>query len=203
MKKNIETRQFKTKELRSWKTDDGQNVLEGYSVVFDSLSEDFGWGDHEVREKIAAGAFTEALKSSDCRALFNHKSDFVLGRESAGTLELTEDDTGLKSVIYLPDTQIARDLAVSIERGDIKEQSFSFIVEQDTWEDDREKKVSTRTIHKIKELIDISIVTYPAYTDTSVAKRSYEAAESGFFNIESETQAINNTEMTILTRNLK
>jgi HK97 family phage prohead protease len=106
----------------------------------------------------------------------------VLGRESAGTLTLTEDANGLRSVIDLPDTQLGRDLAISVERGDIREQSFCFTVAADRWEEDHDKKVITRTILEVKELIDISPVTYPAYPDTDIAKRSFEKhqrAETG------------------------
>jgi Escherichia/Staphylococcus phage prohead protease len=174
MKNKIERRIFKAQEFRVKKNDDGENILEGYSAVFDLASDNLGWGDWEVREFIAPGAFTEALKKSDCRALFNHDPNFVLGRESAKTLTLVQDERGLKSTIILPDTTVAKDLAVSVERGDIKEQSFAFIVLKDAWEEDRENKKSVRTILEIKELLDISPVTYPAYPDTDIAKRSFE-----------------------------
>lgn len=181
MKKQIERRIFKVQEFRVKKNDAGENILEGYSAVFDSPSEDMGWGDFEIREFIAPGAFTKALKNSDCRALFNHDPNFVLGRESAGTLELKQDEHGLKSTILLPDTSVARDLSVSVERGDIKEQSFAFVVAKDQWEEDREAKTAKRTIFEIGELFDISPVTYPAYPNTDIAKRSLEQfrSESG------------------------
>lgn len=174
MKKKIETRIYPVTEFRIKKNDDGADILEGYSAVFDSPSENMGWGDFEVREYIAPGAFTNALKKSDCRALFNHDPNFVLGRESAKTLTLVQDERGLKSTILLPDTTFAKDLAVSVERGDIKEQSFAFIVAKDQWEEDRDNKIATRTILEIKELFDVSPVTYPAYPDTDIAKRSFE-----------------------------
>jgi hypothetical protein len=174
MKNKRETRHFKVKEFRVKRSADGAAELEGYSAVFDKPSENLGWGDFEIREYIAPGAFTNVLKTSDCRAVFNHDPNFILGRESAKTLELTEDETGLRSVIYLPDTQYARDLAVSVERGDVREQSFCFTVIRDRWEEDQENKIATRTILEIGELIDISPVTYPAYPDTDIAKRSFE-----------------------------
>ena len=173
-KKQIE-RRFIKPEFRVKTNDDGQKVIEGYSAVFDSSSENLGWEDFEVREYIQKDAFTKALKGSDARALFNHDPNFVLGRESAKTLILKQDGRGLFSTIILPKTSFANDLAESIERGDIKEQSFGFIVGKDKWEEDREGKKATRTILEIKELIDISPVTYPAYPDTDIAKRSYNA----------------------------
>ena len=169
-----EKRTFKMTEFRSIPSEDGSITLEGYASVFNSPSENMGWGDWEMREYIAPGAFTESLKKSDCRALVNHENYPVLGRESAKTLLLTQDETGLKSTIKLPDTQFARDLAVSVDRGDINEMSFCFIVAKDTWETDSVNKIDKRTINEVKELLDVSVVTFPAYPDTSVAKRSLE-----------------------------
>lgn len=178
MKQEIEKRVFKMQEFRVKKNDSGESVLEGYSAVFGSQSDDMGWGDYEMREVISPGAFTNCLKNSDCRALFNHDPNFVLGRESAGTLTLEQDEHGLKSIIILPDTACARDLAVSVERGDIKEQSFAFTVAKEQWEEDREARKTTRIIVEFKELFDISPVTYPAYQDTDIAKRSFEKFKS-------------------------
>lgn len=178
MKNKQERRFFKMSEFRANRTDDGI-IFDGYSAVFDKPSENMGWGDFEVREYIAPGAFAGVLKSADCRALFNHNPDYVLGRQSAKTLELSEDKNGLKSVIHAPDTQFARDLAVSVERGDIREQSFCFVVGKEAWEEDYDNKIATRTIIEIKELIDVSIVTFPAYPDTDIAKRSLEQYRAG------------------------
>jgi HK97 family phage prohead protease len=146
----------------------GTKKITGYAAVFNSLSEDLGG----FREKINPGAFRSAIKKSDTVALFNHDSNIVLGRTSAGTLELKEDKTGLFMEIDPPDTQAARDLMVSIERGDIKQQSFGFIVKNDSWETVDGEEI--RTIGEVEELYDVSPVTYPAYPDTSVALRSLE-----------------------------
>lgn len=156
-------------ELRVKKTDDGKRTISGYAALFNSLSGNLGG----FVEKIAPGAFSEALKISDTRALFNHDANFVLGRQSAGTLRLKEDKIGLFMEVDLPDTQVARDLATSIDRGDITQQSFGFTVKRDSWED-IDKDVATRTLEEIGELFDVSPVVFPAYPDTSVAIRSLE-----------------------------
>ena len=169
-----ETRFFKIKELRSSKNDDGDTVIGRYSAVFESLSVDMGWSDWSFFEKIDSGAFTKALKNSDIRALFNHDPNFILGRESAGTLIVKVDDIGLDSDIILPNTTAGRDLDISMQRGDIREQSFSFIVGKQRWEEDEEKRVTTRTILEFEEILDLGPVTFPAYTDTDIAKRSLE-----------------------------
>ncbi len=65
----------------------GTGTLVGYAATFDSLSSDLGG----FKEKISRGAFKNTIKSDDVRALFNHDSNFVLGRTTAGTLKLSED----------------------------------------------------------------------------------------------------------------
>jgi uncharacterized protein len=184
--KQKETRCMAVKELRvaaAGTESGGIGTLEGYAAVFDSWSEDLGF----FREKIQKGAFANALKNSDCRALINHQPGQLLGRQSARTLRLSEDDKGLFMSVDLPDTQYARDLKVSVERGDITQQSFGFCVKTDVWVEDRETGKTERTIMEVDELFDVSPVTFPAYADTTVAKRSleqYRNAESrpGNFN---------------------
>lgn len=149
--------------------------LVGHAALFDSASQDLG-GFTEI---IARGAFAEAIPRSDIRALFNHDPNFVLGRKKAGTLNVREDELGLLTETSPPDVAWARDLLVSIERGDIDQMSFAFIVAKggDEWviTDDS----CTRTITKFEEIFDISPVTYPAYTDTSIAVRSREVWSAG------------------------
>ena len=163
-------RRFLTVQELRVKTDDDKMTLTGYAAVFDSLSENLGG----FREKIEPGAFKNSLAKSDCRALFNHDSNIVLGRQSAKTLRLKEDKTGLLMECDLPDTQFARDLMISVNRGDITQQSFGFTVKIDEWEENRETGEATRTLKEIDQLFDVSPVTFPAYPDTTVAKRSLE-----------------------------
>ena len=154
--------------------DDGVKRISGYAAVFDKWSEDLGW----FREKIAPGAFADALKKSDTVALFNHDSNLVLGRTSNGTLRLKEDEVGLHMEVDLPDTQAASDLYKLVERGDIKQQSFGFIVEENEWRYGKNGELDERTITRVSDLFDVSPVTYPAYPDTSVAKRSFDIQKS-------------------------
>ena len=173
MKTDIEKRVFRTEYRVTQKDKDEVPTIEGYSAVFNSDSEDMGF-----IERIAPGAFKKALKKSDVRSLFNHDPNFVLGRTKSGTLKLTEDETGLRMVTYPPDTQLIQDLvAAPIKRGDIDQQSFAFRVAKDTWED-LDKDIPKRTILEVEELLDVSVVTYPAYADTSAALRSLGEARS-------------------------
>lgn len=165
---------MKNKELRSF---EGSVQIEtrenepakiiGHAAVFDSESEKLGW----FREIIRPGAFDDVLKD-DVRALFNHDSNYVLGRTKSGTLSLEVDEKGLRYIISPPETSTAKDLMKSIERGDINQSSFGFIVDKDEWE--QRDGEEYRIIHKVKRLFDVSPVTFPAYPETDVAKRSHD-----------------------------
>lgn len=142
-------------------------VIRGHAAVFNQLSEDLGG----FREQIAPGAFTDAIKQDDVRALWNHNSDYVLGRNRSGTLTLAEDARGLAVEIDAPDTQWARDLLVSLKRGDVNQMSFGFSLRpngQDWAKDDSGQVV--RTLKRLR-LYDVSPVTYPAYPQTDVGVR--------------------------------
>ena len=161
---------FIPQEMRV-KADEGERKkIVGYAAKFNSLSEEM-WG---FREQIAPGAFTEALKKSDVRALFNHDPNYVLGRQSAGTVSLTEDDVGLFYEIDPPDTQWAGDVVSSIERGDIAESSFAFSMDGGVEEWDDSATPAIRTIKSVGNLYDVSPVTYPAYPEATTGVRSHK-----------------------------
>jgi uncharacterized protein len=163
-----EQRTFDVSELRIKREDEKRKIV-GHAAVFNVMG-DGGW----FREKIAPGAFASSINTDDVRALFNHDPNFVLGRNRAGTLKLSEDDRGLKIEIEPPDTQVARDLMVSLERGDISQMSFGFEVIKDSWERSTEgNNLDIRTLEKVR-LWDVSPVTFPFYKETDVAVRSHE-----------------------------
>jgi len=164
-----------TKERRSFsfeiKSDETEErKMSGHAAVFNEVTEIGGW----FREQIEPGAFKASAKKDDVRALFNHDENYVLGRSTSGTLKMKEDDKGLKVDIFPPDTQFARDLAVSIERGDISQMSFAFQVLEEEWIRGEEKELDLRKIKKVR-LYDVSPVTFPAYEGTDIAIRSHEA----------------------------
>lgn len=144
--------------------------IEGYAAVFDRLSLDMGF-----QERIAPGAFATALGGSDVRAMFNHDPNYVLGRQKAGTLTLTEDDTGLLMSVQPSDAQWVRDLVIAIERRDIDGMSFSFTTKRDHWA--KVDDMWVRTLLEIDELVDVGPVTFPAYPDTTVAARGLALAQ--------------------------
>jgi len=121
---------------------------------------------------IAAGAFADSLAQDDIRSLWNHDTNWVLGRTTNETLRLSEDETGLAVEIDPPDTQMGRDAVVSIRRGDVSQMSFAFAVLDQKWDID-ENEQYVRTLLRVK-LYEVSPVTFPAYPATSVAVRAGE-----------------------------
>lgn len=169
--KNVECRHFTTTfEKRGDGESEGRTIY-GYAAVFNRET-NMGW----YTEVIETGAFDEAINNSDCRALFNHDPDHLLARQSSNTLQLNIDKTGLAYEFVSPETSIGNDILVMIGRGDLKESSFAFTIEEQVWEETQTEDgwEYKRIIKKVKELFDIAPVTYPAYGDTSVAKRSFD-----------------------------
>lgn len=162
---NAELRAFTLDRIAVTRDADKPKIV-GHAAVFNTETPIGSW----FREKVAPGAFARAIKEDDVRALFNHDPNFVLGRNKAGTLRLAEDDVGLAVEIDPPDTQVARDLMTSMERGDISQMSFGFYVRKQEWLEDDKGNV-LRTLVEV-ELFDVSPVTYPAYPTTDVAVRS-------------------------------
>jgi HK97 family phage prohead protease len=149
---------FKTRE-------DGDDLfIEGYFAVFDSNYQIFDG----ATESIAPGAFTDEL-AADVRALVNHDDTLVLGRTRAGTLTLSEDTHGLYgSILVNRNDQDAMNAYARVQRGDVSQCSFGFRILEEDFED-RGAEVHW-TIKKVK-LYEVSICTFPAYTDTNVKAR--------------------------------
>ena len=165
--KQIEKRIFNLSEIKIEKRgDSNQPIISGHAAVFNQLTDIWRW-----RERIAPGAFTKTLKTSDTRALFNHDSNWILGRSTSGTLKMSEDDTGLAVEISPPDTQLIRDMVITpMERGDLNQMSFAFMVTDEVWEDKKDE-MPIRTIKEVDPLYDVSVVTFPAYPTTDAKIR--------------------------------
>ncbi len=152
----------------------GGHTLEGYAAIFGDMTDERMFGG-SFRERIAPGAFKRALRSGrDVVALYNHDANHLLGRLSNKTLALREDDKGLHMTLKLPDTTLGRDLFRLVERGDLRQMSFSFgtVPGGESWE--RVGKMPVRTLTDV-DLHDVSVVTTPAYPSTSVAAREFAA----------------------------
>lgn len=128
-------------------------------------------------EQIEKGAFNRALEEQhDVRFLVDHDPSRVLARTASGTLTLRSDKQGLAVEADIADTSVGRDLRVLLERGDVSQMSFGFIVTADEWKMQKDG-TELRTIKDL-DLFDVSAVTFPAYPQTDAAIRA-----AGYDNI--------------------
>lgn len=167
-----ETRQMRSiaSKFETRESEDGL-YIEGYFSVFNSIYE--LWPG--ATESVAPGAFANTL-GVDIRALIDHETRLVLGRNKSGTLELREDSHGLWGRIKInPNDQDAVNLYERVKRGDVDQCSFGFdIINEDT--EVRDDGSVHWTIREVK-LYEVSVVTFPAYTETSVSARKKDFEE--------------------------
>ena len=159
-------RDFKTKfTITRAEEDNAENVIEGYFALYEQETELFP----NTYEIISRGAFDNTIKN-DVRALWNHNTQYVLGRTKNGSLQLRADEKGLFGTIKLPKTQYAEDLYELVKRGDIDQCSFGFNI----LDEDLEELANGGYRWRMKDvdLHEISVVTFPAYENTTVHARS-------------------------------
>ncbi|MFE0875357.1 HK97 family phage prohead protease [Streptomyces smyrnaeus] len=153
--------------------DEGGERFGGYAAVFNSrtsIGNPLRWGFYE---EIAPGAFTKTLAEGDPRMLIDHDSYYVVSRASAGTLALSEDEHGLAVDSALDgELSYVRDLKANLRNGNVSGMSFGFYVIKDEWNSETIEvegadpvDVEVRVIREVR-LIEVSAVTFPAYTDT-------------------------------------
>lgn len=145
--------------------------LSGYAAVFNLPSLPMSFpsvgGGRRFREVIHPGAFAKTLSEvPDVTLRYQHNLNTLpLGRTKSGTMELAEDERGLRVRATLPDNEWGRPIRDSVARGDISGMSFRFVKVLDKWEDD------TRHLLEVRLGPEVSITDYPAYPDTSVSVR--------------------------------
>lgn len=176
MSNKVERRLLNT-ECRAVKEDGKPTRIVGYAAVYNQDSEDLGF-----IEQIAPGAFTDVLASNpDTRCLWNHDASALLGRTTSGTLTLESDAVGLRYNCIAPDTTTGRDVLVLTDRGDVTQSSFGFVVDSspgsERWFDSAGKETAKwggvrRIIYRVKQLIDVSPVSFAAYSDSTAEARS-------------------------------
>ena len=161
--RKTERRTFTVRNIEARQAEDGTLKLAGYAAVFNEASLPLPF-----TEKIMPGAFRKTLSETpDVRLLVNHDG-LPRARTKNDTLKLYEDEKGLYFEASLADTQEARDLYTLVGRGDVDQMSFAFRVIRQNWSKDR----TERTLSEVSLSDgDVSIVTYPAYTATSVEAR--------------------------------
>lgn len=168
MKKEIRAFNF---DVRAEENEEHGHFLSGRPIVFGQRT-DIGWYD----EIIEHGALdTTDLK--DVRFLVNHNTDMIpLARSrnnnENSTMQMSVDDSGMVIRVDL-DTENnadAKSLYSAVSRGDISGMSFMFTVDKDSW-DDVNTEHPTRHIRSIQNVLEVSAVTFPAYTATSIQAR--------------------------------
>lgn len=160
--------------IRAATDDDGTGRLSftGRAIVYGHMSEDMGgW-----RERIEPGAATRTLANTpDVRFLINHDPNRLLARTTSASLRLAEDDEGVRVAADMADVSYARDLAALLERRDISQMSFGFWITDDVWDG---------TTHLVRGIDldggDVSVVTFPAYAQTSAHLRAAAQAAQAF-----------------------
>jgi HK97 family phage prohead protease len=163
---NAERRFFS--EVVELREEGEDQYFEGYAARFNSVT-DLGY----FTEEIMPGAF-DSVMNDDVRGLFNHDPDVVLGRTKSGTMQIVVDERGAKYKIKYnsKDPDHVR-VMEKVKRGDVSQSSFAFSIESENIVRKEDAKVH-RQITKLKRWYDVAPVTYPAYSDTTVAARSID-----------------------------
>lgn len=171
----------KQTQFRSALTEAGEKVIEGYFVVFNEFTELF----ENFFEKIQPSAIVDDIDQQDIRALFDHDSSKVLGRTASNTLALTKDDKGLwGKIIINEDDPEALSIWAKVKRGDVSQASFGFLINDEIYEENDNGIFTTLTDI---ELLEVSVVAFPAYKTTDINARNSDISqlkkrEENFFN---------------------
>lgn len=151
---------------------DNDLYIEGYFAVFNS--EYPLW--EGASEVIKPGAFDNSI-SGDVRALINHDTSLVLGRTKAGTLTLKQDARGLWGSIRINRDDVdAMNLYARVQRGDVDQCSFGFAIKRETFVDNGDGTYRWE-LEEVDPLYEVSVCTFPAYTETSVSARKQDFAD--------------------------
>ena len=178
----MELRTIRAEDIE-YREDNDNPIIGGYVVRWDKLSEEM----YGFREKVAKGSFLKTLSEMRVLSFWNHNSDIVLGNTENGSLNLSEDERGLKFELTLPDTTAGRDARALIKRGDVKGMSFGFQTLREEWDETDPKKV-IRTLLEVK-LYEVSPTPMPAYSSSSVAARSLEDIRNSYEEYHNEKAA--------------
>lgn len=170
----METRYMQMQDVTTRSDENGDLFLEGLFVVYDSVYDVYPG----ATESIARGAFSESV-NGDVRALYNHNTDIVLGRTSAGTLELRDTDKGLWGKIKInPKDTDAMNAYARVQRGDLTGCSFGFDIPKDGEEITQNEDGTVHfTIKRVDPLWEVSPCVFPAYEATHISARGRDLEE--------------------------
>lgn len=194
-KKELQHRSYLC-EVRSSENENGTALITGRPIVFNSVT-DLGW----FSEEIAQGALDDT-DLTDVRFLVNHdtsKIPLARSRRNNGnsTMTLIPDELGLMMNAYIDiaNNSEAKSLDSAINRGDISGMSFMFTIDDEEWQD-LKSDYPKRIIKKIGSIVEVSAVTFPAYTSTSIYSRNNkEALENARKTLENVKQRSVDTDL--------
>ena len=166
-------------EVRA-ESDEQYGILTGRPVVYNQ------WTDLGCFSEIIEAGALDGADLTDVRFLVNHDlSKIPLARSrrnnmGKNTMQLTPDRQGLSLdwvKLDINNNADARALYSAVERADVDGMSFAFVIDADTWEDiDSERP--KRHITKIKKIIEVSAVTFPAYPGTEIYAQNKAALDN-------------------------
>ena len=168
-----EYRKIDAAQMETRKGENGEMVVEGYATTFNMPYRLTGDDKVTVNEQVDRNAFRDT-DMSDVIMQYDHEGR-VFARVANGTLELAEDDHGLKIRANLGGTEIGRQLFEEIAGGYTNKMSFGFTV---TGQKKERKKAEDghvtilRTITMIGKLFDVSAVSLPANDATEISSRT-------------------------------
>lgn len=180
--KEIRVFNFNSKENREFAPHlegEDSRVVVGYAIVFNQRS-------RVLYDKSKKKSFVEIiepravtvdmLNDCDIKFLFNHDNNCLLGRNTFGygSFEYEIDDYGVKFKLELPNTSLGNDVLELVKRGDLSGCSFAFTYDKEGVVDEKKKDENLRTVVKIAQVQDFSIVVDPAYWGTFVSSRAFE-----------------------------
>lgn len=187
-KKELERRSYNF-EVRSEKRDGGISRLSGQPIVYGSYTDIGGW----YREVIESGAL-DGANLKDVPLLVNHDNRMIpVARSRNNTanstmrLRIIESGLEMEADIDTERNMTARELDSAVDRGDLDGMSFAFTVEAEEW-DDLQSDYPTRHIKRFGTIAEVSAVTWPAYSATSIYARSKEALDNARSALESARQ---------------
>ncbi|MFD6178103.1 MULTISPECIES: HK97 family phage prohead protease [unclassified Isoptericola] len=159
-------RRFTTVPVETRAAAADKRTIGGYAAKFDTTSRNLGG----FVETIATRAFNKSRGDGwpGVIARYNHDDNMVLGTTGGGTLRLGVDDIGLTYEADLPSARA--DVHELIQRGDVRQSSFAFVVHEDEW-GETDQNFPIRRLLSVR-LLDVAPVNSPAYEDTSVGVRS-------------------------------
>lgn len=166
-------------EVRAESNEEHGAYLAGRAIVYGQRT-DLGYCD----EIIEPGAL-DNTDLKDVRFLVNHNTDMIpLARSrnnnANSTMQLSVDEEGLaiRADLDIENNADAKTLYSAVNRGDLSGMSFMFTVDEDSWED-VESDHPTRHIRSIGNVFEVSAVTFPAYSQTTLQARGLAEALEG------------------------